>query len=107
MAGLDEGRPPTLFVLVGCHSALPVRTSSLAGSKTTVTMGRTFPTGVAAPILLENLRMIGRVQPSVDLAHPQSSIAPPYRLGTTDGHRARGHTHCEPHPLSGEVCLAG
>jgi hypothetical protein len=38
-----------------------------------VSKGRTFPTGVAAPILLEGMRVIGRVRPS---PHPQvSSIA--------------------------------
>jgi hypothetical protein len=41
-----------------------------------VNTGRTFPTGVGAPALLEIVRMIGRVRPIP--AHPQnSSIAPP------------------------------
>jgi hypothetical protein len=39
-----------------------------------VSTGRTFPTGVGAPILLEGLQVIGRVRPL--LGHPQvSSIA--------------------------------
>jgi hypothetical protein len=38
-----------------------------------VSKGRTFPTGVGAPILLEGMQVIGRVRPS---PHPQvSSIA--------------------------------
>ena len=49
--------------------------SASAAPGTTVSTGRTFPTGVGAPILLEGLKMIGRVRPL--LAHPQvSSIAP-------------------------------
>jgi hypothetical protein len=39
-----------------------------------VSKGRTFPTGVGAPILLEGIQVIGRVRAS---PHPQvSSIAP-------------------------------
>ena len=49
--------------------------SASAAPGTTVSTGRTFPTGVGAPILLDGLKMIGRVRPL--LGHPQvSSIAP-------------------------------
>src|SRR3984893_3741444 len=46
-------------------ATLPIRASCPAGSGTTVSMGRTFPTSVGAPVLLENLHSItGKVRPS-------------------------------------------
>src|SRR6185503_1148037 len=38
--------------------------SASAAPGTTVSTGRTFPTGVGAPILLEGLHVLGRVRPS-------------------------------------------
>src|SRR3954469_11267980 len=60
--------------------------SASAAPGTTVSTGRTLPTGVGAPILLDGLQVIGRVRPL--LGHPQvSSIAhrtrPPTPILTT------------------------
>jgi hypothetical protein len=63
-------------------------------------MGRAFPTGVGAPILLEDLRMIGRIRPSVDLVHPQvSSIArqSPQLRRVTYKHPPRRFAHTRQH----------
>jgi hypothetical protein len=40
-----------------------------------VSTGRTFPTGVGAPILLEGLQVIGRVRPSSVIHRSQALLA--------------------------------
>src|SRR4051794_27930673 len=62
--------------------------SASAAPGTTVSTGRTLPTGVGAPILLEHTKITRRVRPLQ--RHPHvSSIAPQPRAARLGGLRAR------------------
>src|SRR3954454_4738972 len=62
-----------------------------------VSTGRTFPTGVGAPILLEGLQVIGRVRPL--LGHPQVSSIAPARLRPPQRHSTGPGLVERPSPL--------